>query len=46
MTAFVVFNLLERFDISDETMITVSADASVVIGTSAELNEGDKLTIW
>ena len=45
MTAYVVFQMMERFDKDEETLVEVSADASSVIGTSAELVEGDTLTI-
>ena len=37
---------MERWKIDETTLITVGADASSVIGTSAELLEGDTLTIW
>ena len=37
---------MERFDIEDTELIEVSGDASGVIGTSADLLEGDTLTIW
>ena len=43
MTAFVVLKLLDRFSIEDSTLIKVGADAASVIGTSAELVEGDTL---
>ena len=45
MTCFVVLRLMERWNIDEGTLITVGADASSVIGTSAELLEGDTLTI-
>lgn len=45
MTAYLVLRLMERFNIDDETLITVGQDASNVNGTSAELVEGDTLTI-
>jgi len=45
MTAFVVLKLLDRFSIEDTFLIKVGADAASVIGTSAELVEGDTLTI-
>ena len=45
MTAFCVLKLLDRFQIDDATLIKVGADAASVIGTSAELHEGDTLTI-
>lgn len=45
MTAFVVLKLLDRFSIEDSTLIKVGADAASVIGTSAELVEGDTLQI-
>ena len=37
---------MDRFSIADTTLITVGGDAASVIGTSAELHEGDTLTIW
>lgn len=46
MTAYTVFKLMERFKIDDTTLITVSPEAAGVIGTSAELLEGDTLQIW
>lgn len=45
MTAHVVLRLLEKFEISEETLITISYDAASVVGTSADLVEGDTLTI-
>jgi len=45
MTAYVTFQLMERFEKDEETLIEVGSDASSVIGTSAELVEGDTLTI-
>lgn len=45
MTCFVVLRLCERFKIEDTTLLEVSDYASSIIGTSAELLEGDTLTI-
>jgi D-alanyl-D-alanine carboxypeptidase (penicillin-binding protein 5/6) len=45
MTAYVVLRLLDRYSMEDSTLIKVGADAANVIGTSAELHEGDTLTI-
>ena len=45
MTCFVVLRLMDRWNIDDGTLIPVGSDASSVIGTSAELLEGDTLTI-
>lgn len=45
MTAYVVLRLMERFEVDVETLVTVGQDASNVNGTSAELVEGDTLTI-
>jgi D-alanyl-D-alanine carboxypeptidase len=45
MTCYVVLNLMERFSLNDETLIEVSGDAAGVHGTSADLVEGDTLTI-
>lgn len=36
---------MERFNITDDTLIEISCEASNVIGTSADLQEGDTLTI-
>jgi len=46
MTAYTVFKLMERFGTEETTLITVSPEAAGVIGTSAELLEGDTLQIW
>jgi len=45
MTCYVVIKLMERFDIPDDTLIEIGGDAASVIGTSAELLEGDTLSI-
>ena len=45
MTAFVVLNLMDRWTIEDKTLVKVGSDAASVIGTSAELQEGDTLTL-
>jgi len=45
MTAYVVYKLMEKFKVDESHLVTVSSDASSVIGTSAELVEGDTLTI-
>lgn len=45
MTCFVVLRLMERFKIDQETLITIGQDAANVNGTSAELVEGDTLTL-
>lgn len=45
MTAYTVFKLMERFGTDESTLITVSPEAAGVIGTSAELLEGDSLQI-
>lgn len=45
MTCYVVLKLLERFQVEETTLVKVGSDASSVIGTSAELVEGDTLTI-
>ena len=46
MTAYTVFKLMEKFKVEETTLIQVSSDAAGVIGTSAELLEGDTLQIW
>lgn len=43
MTAYVVLTLMEKFSITDTTLISVSSDAASVAGTSADLLEGDTL---
>lgn len=45
MTAYTVFKLMERLGTDETTLITVSPEAAGVIGTSAELLEGDTLQI-
>jgi len=45
MTCYLVLRLMERYNIDEETLITIGQDASNVNGTSAELVEGDTLTI-
>ena len=45
MTCFVVLRLLERFGMEETKLVTVGSDAASVIGTSADLIEGDTLTI-
>lgn len=47
MTCYVVLQLLKRFNIDEtNTMIEITENASSVSGTSAELVEGDNLTVW
>ena len=43
MTCYCVIKLSERFGLKDDTLLEVSEYASSVIGTSAELLEGDSL---
>lgn len=45
MTCYVTLQLMERFNKKDDTLIEVSGDAASVHGTSADLLEGDTLTI-
>ena len=45
MTAYVVYKLMEKFKVDESYLVTISSDASSGIGTSAELIEGDTLTI-
>lgn len=45
MTCYVVLRLMERLKVDESTLIPIGADAASVIGTSAELHEGDTLTI-
>ncbi len=46
MTALVVFRLMDRYKIKRDELVPISGDAASVIGTSAELIEGDTLSIW
>jgi len=46
MTAYVVLRLMEKFNIDENVLITINADATATIGTTAELQEGDTLTLW
>lgn len=47
MTCYVVLNLIEKFQIDEvSTIIEISENAANISGTSAELEEGDKLSIW
>lgn len=47
MTAYVVLNLLEQMKISPKTtFLQVSKKAASIQGTSADLEEGDVLSIW
>jgi D-alanyl-D-alanine carboxypeptidase len=45
MTAFVVLKLMEKWKIKDNTLVEISGDAAGINGTSADLLEGDTLTI-
>lgn len=45
MTFYVVLQLMEKYNKKDESLIEITADASSVHGTSADLLEGDTLTI-
>lgn len=46
MTAYTVLNLVEKLEIDVDTeLVTISEEASHVIGTSADLVTGDMLTI-
>lgn len=46
MTAYTVLNLVEKLGIDMSTeLVTISEEATHVIGTSAELIAGDMLTI-
>jgi len=37
MTAYVVLRLMEKFNIDENTLITIATDATTTIGTTAEL---------
>ena len=41
MTFYTALKLMKKFDLDDETLLTVSKEASRVNGTSADLREGD-----
>ena len=41
MTFYTALQLMKKFDLDDETLLTVSKEASRVNGTSADLREGD-----
>ena len=45
MTAYVTLKLMERYGIEESTIVTISPEATHVHGTSAELSEGDNLSI-
>ena len=45
MTCYLVFLLIDEHDIRMDTIITVTGSGSRLIGTSAKLQEGDKLTL-
>lgn len=45
MTAYTVFKLMEKYGTDETALITISTEAAGVIGTSAELLEGDTLQI-
>jgi D-alanyl-D-alanine carboxypeptidase (penicillin-binding protein 5/6) len=45
MTCHVVIKLMERFKIKESQLVEVSEAAASVIGTRAELIEGDTLTV-
>lgn len=46
MTFYTCLKLIDRFNINpDECLVTVSRTASLVTGTSANLREGDQLTM-
>lgn len=45
MTCYVVIKLMDRFNLKDSELVKVSQQAATIIGTSAELLEGDTLTI-
>jgi D-alanyl-D-alanine carboxypeptidase (penicillin-binding protein 5/6) len=46
MTCYVTLQMMEKFKKKDDHLIEISADAASVHGTSADLLEGDTLTIW
>ena len=45
MTAYVVLRLMEKFNIDENVLIKINADDTTTIGTTVELQEGDKLTL-
>lgn len=47
MTAYTAISLISRFDINmDESKIETPFEASLIGGTTAELEEGDLLSVW
>ncbi len=45
MTLYTVLNLLDKFSLDEATtMVTISANAANISGTSADLQEGDTLS--
>jgi D-alanyl-D-alanine carboxypeptidase (penicillin-binding protein 5/6) len=46
MTFYTVLKLMEKYNMNPETTIlTVSKSASLITGTSANIREGDQLTV-
>lgn len=47
MTCYTVLSLIDKFKLNKTTeLVSVSKEASSVIGTSAELKENDLLSVW
>lgn len=46
MTCFVCLDLIERGIISEDSTVEISRRAADMIGTSANLEEGDIVNIW
>lgn len=47
MTFYTVLHLLKKFNLDEaSTMVKISANAANTIGTSAELKEGDTLSVY
>lgn len=45
MTCYASFQLIDKYDIRLDTLVTVGRTASKLIGTSAKLQEGDQFTL-
>ena len=41
MTLYTALKLMQKFNLDDSTLLTVSKEASQLNGTSADLREGD-----
>jgi len=46
MTCYLVFRLMDRFNLNRDELVEISGNAASVSGHSARLKKGDTLTIW